>query len=113
MDCRSRWRSLGSSLNVDDDQSARNEEKRTLLGGTRLGLWVNGTIGGGDADRRDGNSGFDTDTWNLTSGLDYRFSDRFFAGAALGYSRLSADYASIRDRLMQTRSRCMFIRVMR
>ena len=29
----------------------------------------------------------------MTSGLDYRFSDRLFAGAALGYSRLSADYA--------------------
>lgn len=84
--------SLGPSLNVDDDQSARNEEKRTLLGGTRLGLWVNGTIGGGDADRREGNAGFKSDNWNLTSGLDYRFSDRFFAGAALGYTSLSADY---------------------
>ncbi len=84
--------SLGSSLKVDDDQSARNEEKRTLLGGTRLGLWVNGTIGGGDSDRRNGNAGFKSDNWNLTSGLDYRFSDRFFAGAALGYTSLSADY---------------------
>ncbi len=85
--------SLGSSLAVDDDQSTRNEEKRTLLGGTRLGLWINGTIGGGKTDRRNGNSGFKSDNWNLTSGLDYRFSDQFFAGAALGYSRLSADYA--------------------
>ncbi|MBL0164086.1 MAG: autotransporter outer membrane beta-barrel domain-containing protein [Xanthomonadales bacterium] len=85
--------SLGSSLAVDDDQSARNEEKRTLLGGTRLGLWVSGTIGGGETDRRNGNAGFKSDNWNLTSGLDYRFSDRFFAGAALGYTRLSADYA--------------------
>ena len=86
--------SLGSLLNVDDDESARNEEKRTLLGGGRLGLWVNGTIGGGTRDRQDGNSGFKTDAWDLTSGMDYRFTDRFFAGAALGYSQMSADYAA-------------------
>lgn len=85
--------SLNSLLNVDDDESARNEEKRTLLGGTRLGMWVSGTIGGSDSDRRESNSGFKSDTWNLTSGLDYRFTDRFFAGAALGYARLNADYA--------------------
>jgi outer membrane autotransporter protein len=86
--------SLGTSLNVDDDESARNEEKRTLLGGTRLGLWVNGTIGGSETDRRGGNSGFKSDNWNLTSGLYYRFSDRFFAGAAIGYSSLTSDYAN-------------------
>ena len=85
---------LGALLSVDDEESARNEEKRTLLGGGRLGLWVNGTIGGGERDRQDGNSGFKSDTWDLTSGMDYRFSDRFFAGAALGYSQFSADYAA-------------------
>ncbi len=84
---------VGSLLNIDDDESARNEEKRTLLGGTRLGLWFSGTIGASDSDRRESNSGFKSDTWDLTSGLDYRFSDRFFAGAALGYSRFSADYS--------------------
>ncbi len=85
--------SLSSLLKVDDDDSARNEEKRTLLGGTRLGLWVSGTLGGSKSERRNANSGFKSDTWDLTSGLDYRFTDKFFAGAAIGYSRLSADYA--------------------
>ncbi len=85
--------SLDSLLSVDDDDSARNEEKRTLPGGTRLGLWVSGTLGGSKTDRRNANSGFKSDTWDLTSGLDYRFTDKFFAGAAIGYSRLSADYA--------------------
>jgi outer membrane autotransporter protein len=85
--------SLSGLLSVDDDESARNEEKRTLLGGTRLGLWFSGTLGSSDGRRRAGNSGFKSDTWDLTSGLDYRFTDRFFAGAALGYSQMSADYA--------------------
>ena len=85
--------SLASLLSVDDDESARNEEKRTLLGGTRLGLWINGTLGSSDSDRRSSNSAFKSDTWSLTSGLDYRFTDRFFAGVALGYSSMSADFA--------------------
>jgi outer membrane autotransporter protein len=84
---------LSSLLSVDDDESARNEEKRTLLGGTRLGLWFSGTLGSSDSSRREGNSGFKSDTWDLTSGLDYRFTDRFFAGVALGYSQMNADYA--------------------
>jgi uncharacterized protein YhjY with autotransporter beta-barrel domain len=79
-------------LGVDDDESAANEEKRTLLGGTRLGFWINGTIGASERDRRRGNSGFESDTWEVTSGLDYRFTDKFFAGAALGFSNLDLDY---------------------
>ena len=86
--------SLASLLQVDDDESARNEEQRTLLGGTRLGLWVNGTLGGAESDRRDGNAGFESDTWNLTGGMDYRFTDRFFAGVALGYSNFELDYSA-------------------
>ncbi len=81
-------------LRVDDEQSAENEERRTLLGGTRLGLWINGTLGAGERDRRGANSGFDSDTWEVTSGVDYRFTDRFFAGAALGFSRFDGDYSN-------------------
>lgn len=85
--------SLASLLNVDDDESARNEEQRTLLGGTRLGMWINGTLGSSDSKRRSGNSAFKSDNWDLTGGLDYRFTDQFFAGVAIGYSSMSADYA--------------------
>lgn len=85
--------SMASLLSVDEDESARNEERRTLLGGTRLGLWMNGTLGSSEADRREGNSAFDTDSWNLTGGLDYRFTDQFFGGIALGYTSLEGDYA--------------------
>lgn len=84
---------VASLLGVDDEESARNEEKRTLLGGTRLGLWMNGTLGSSETDRREGNSAFDTDTWNLTGGVDYRFTDQFFGGVALGYTSLEGNYA--------------------
>lgn len=85
--------SLASLLGVDDEESARNEEQRTLLGGTRLGLWINGTLGSSDSNRREANAGFKSDTWDLTGGVDYRFTDQFFAGVAIGYSSMNADYA--------------------
>lgn len=83
---------LPAVLGVDDDESAANEERRTLLGGTRLGLWVNGTIGRGDRDRGRTGTGFESDLHEVTAGLDYRFTDRFFAGAALGFSRFDGDF---------------------
>lgn len=83
---------LPTLLGVADEASADNEEQRSLLGGTRFGLWINGTVGGGERDRRTANSGFESDTWELTSGLDYRFSDRLFAGIAIGYSRFTGDF---------------------
>ena len=87
---------LVNTLNVGQDD---NEEKRTLLGGTRWGLWVNGVVGGGDVDRHAGNSGFKYDNWSLTGGLDYRFTDSAFFGVAAGYSKLSSDFDAGRDRL--------------
>lgn len=83
---------LPALLRADGEGLADNEEQRTLLGGTRFGLWINGTLGGGERDRRTANSGFESDTWDLTSGLDYRFNDRLFAGIGLGYSRFTADF---------------------
>ncbi len=84
---------LSMLLRAAADESAANEEKRTLLGGTRLGLWINGTIGAGERDRRGTAAGFESDVRELTGGLDYRFTDRFFAGAALGISRFDADFS--------------------
>lgn len=87
--------SFASLLNADEDEdSARNEERRTLLGGTRLGLWVSGTLGSSESKRRRGNSGFESDMWDLTGGVDYRFTDQFFAGVAVGHSDMNADYAN-------------------
>lgn len=75
-----------------DDESAANEEKRTLLGGTRLGLWINGTIGRGERDRNSASAGFESDLHEVTAGVDYRFTDQLFAGFALGFSRFDADF---------------------
>lgn len=87
---------LEAVLKADEDP---NEEKRTLLGGTRWGLWINGTVGGGEVTRHRGNSGFEFDNWSLTGGVDYRFTDAFFLGAAIGHSRLTSGFEESNDRL--------------
>ncbi len=86
---------LGDVLNAAGEDE--NEEKRTLLGGTRWGVWVNGAIGGGEQRRIRGNAGFDFDNWSLTAGMDYRLRDTTFVGAAIGLSRLSSKFDGVRD----------------
>lgn len=88
---------VGDALNRASEDE--NEEKRTLLGGTRWGVWLNGAIGGGDKSRRAGNPAFDFDNWALTAGADYRIRDTTFLGAAVGFSRFSADFDGVRDSL--------------
>ncbi len=87
---------LGDALGAAEDP---DEDRRTLLGGTRWGLWINGMIGGGDTARHAGNAGFDVDNWSLTGGVDYRLTEALFLGVAGGYSRLSSTFDGGRDRL--------------
>ncbi len=69
------------------------EARRTLLGGTRWGLWVNGTLGGGDYEHQGSESAFDFDNWSLTAGMDYRFPWNGYAGLALGRAQTDLDFS--------------------
>ncbi len=59
---------------------------------SRLGGFVNGSFGFGEFDGSDEEAGFDFDTYGITAGLDYLFSDKFFAGIALTYSTENDDF---------------------
>jgi outer membrane autotransporter protein len=55
------------------------------------GFFVNGSITSGDFSYDDEiNDGFDFDSDSLSAGIDYRFSNRFVLGAALGYNELDS-----------------------
>lgn len=69
---------------------AAGDEPGADLGG-RLGIFVNGAISRGDKSRTTQESGFEYDAYDITAGMDYRFTDRFIAGFALGYSSTSSD----------------------
>lgn len=51
---------------------------------SRWGLFINGDYGTGDKDETFNEAGFDYDSYGITAGVDYRFSEAFVAGIALG-----------------------------
>lgn len=57
----------------------------------RWGFFVNGQYTRGDFDANQSRPGFDFSGAAITAGIDYRFSDSFVAGAALGYNNASSD----------------------
>ena len=58
----------------------------------RLGLFVQGAFGSGDKDPTRNEAGYDVDTFSVTGGIDYRFTDSLVAGAALGYAQTDSDF---------------------
>lgn len=65
----------------------------------RWGAFVNGSFGRGRSRGAGLNPAFEYDLGSLTAGIDYRFSDRFVAGAALGVNRDSTEFAAGRGEL--------------
>ncbi len=56
------------------------------------GFFINGSLTSGDYSYADEvNDGFDFDSDSLSAGIDYRFSNRFVLGAALGYNELDSN----------------------
>ena len=64
-----------------------------ILGSGRLGVFVNGRINFGSLDTTSQETGFDFNTDGITMGVDYRFTDDFVAGGALGYASTSSNYS--------------------
>jgi len=59
------------------------------------GFFINGSLSTGDFDYTDQlNDGFDFDSDSLSAGVDYRFSNRFVLGAALGYNQMDSNTGS-------------------
>mgnify|MGYP002395310753 CR=1 FL=1 len=63
-----------------------------LLEDSRLGLFLQGNISLEDKDQTIRETGFDRDTYGITAGVDYRFSNALFAGLALGYGSSELEF---------------------
>ena len=91
----------GLTLNGETAESmALNIPRGRLRGGSagshesgfsRLGGFINGSLVSGEKDRTVNEDGFDISSYELTGGLDYRFTDSLVAGLALGVSALETD----------------------
>lgn len=56
----------------------------TILQNERFGIFVNGNFSKGDRDQTVNEPGYKFDSYSVTGGLDYRFTDSFVAGIGLG-----------------------------
>jgi len=85
--------SLGQDI-LGGAASGDEEAEAEIFVNSRLGLFVNGNISYGERDPTKNNSGFKLDIEGITAGMDYRFSDSFIGGVAVGYSNSDLDYAN-------------------
>ncbi|MFB3104743.1 MAG: autotransporter outer membrane beta-barrel domain-containing protein, partial [Pseudomonadales bacterium] len=79
---------LGATMLAD---GARGGGAAADEGFSKLGGFINGTISSGEKDITTLEDGFDVDALGITAGVDYRFSDKFVFGGALGLTNLDAD----------------------
>lgn len=82
--------SLGKVLVGEGGASGDDESG---LFDNRLGVFVNGSVRWGNKDPTSRESGFDFDSEGVTVGVDYRFTDAFIAGLALGYASADAVFS--------------------
>ena len=58
---------------------------------TRWGFFATGTIGRGERDPDTFDPGFEYDSYDITAGVDYRVTESWILGAALGFNRNNTD----------------------
>ncbi|MCU7802540.1 MAG: autotransporter domain-containing protein [Candidatus Thiodiazotropha sp. (ex Lucinoma borealis)] len=58
---------------------------------SRLGVFITGDIATGSKDETDLESGLDFDTYGITIGVDYRITNQFILGGAVGYIDTDAE----------------------
>jgi len=68
-------------------------------GFSRLGIFISGAYGSGEQKDTSREAGFDFDTYGITVGVDYRFTDSFVFGGAFGYNDVQGDFNNSRGKL--------------
>jgi outer membrane autotransporter protein len=58
---------------------------------SRWGFFATGTIGRGERDPDTYDPGFEYDSYDITAGIDYRFTESWILGGALGFNRNNTD----------------------
>ena len=72
-------------------QAADEQDAPGGLLDNRLSGFLTGTIRNGERDESGFEVGFDYDGIQVVGGMDYRFSERFVGGAALGYGKVETE----------------------
>lgn len=88
---------LGGGASSDAD------EPGGLLG-NRLGIWMRGNFGIGEKDASLADSGFESEQWGFTGGIDYRFGESTVGGISIGYGKADLDFKPIGEGNLDTTS---------
>jgi len=76
-------------------QANANQDDSSILDDFgRWGAWISGRVVFGEKDPTTNQVEYDFDTAGVTFGMDYRISNEFVAGVAVGYSNTDADLGS-------------------
>lgn len=78
---------LGGGASADDSDAD------SLLD-SRLGLWLRGNYSFGEKEGTHADSGFESDLWGIMAGADFRFSQGYVLGVALGYGRSKVTFGA-------------------
>jgi len=81
----------GSSLAYQQNSSFNWSTGAAGDGNSPWGMFVNGIYIDTDRDSSSRESGFNADSWGVTGGIDYVFSDKLIIGAAFGYVNSDTD----------------------
>lgn len=82
---------IATSLKQQLEQQSDEPQATTAFNQSRLGVFITGDIAPGKRKQTEREPGFDFDTYGITAGVDYRFTDWFILGAALGYMNTEAE----------------------
>lgn len=86
-------KAFGGAAGADDSETNGTQDESEIIVNSKLGIFMNGNVSYGERDPSKNNSGFKLDIQGITVGLDYRFTNNFIAGFAVGYSASDLDYA--------------------
>lgn len=81
--------SMSNALSAAEQPAAATDPSAPR---SNLGLFLSGTISGGDRSASANEDNFKHKTYGLTAGSDYRFSHRWVAGGALGIAKSAVDF---------------------
>lgn len=85
---------LMSQAYTKQSGGSAGDEGGSLFG--KFGFFLNGNLSVGDKDGSSNELGFDFNSKGVTAGLDYRFTDQFVVGGAIGYVGNESDFDASR-----------------
>ena len=72
--------------------AGEGEPEDSFIDFGKLGIFIQGDLDFGDRESSDTQTGYESDSWNLTIGGDYRFKDNLYGGLAFNFGQTDVQY---------------------